>query len=143
MSASDEPALVAYLGELDISARAVEGGVLVIDHYALLDLLEGAQEPESPARGPAPAAPRRPKPLDPDAPNPVGCAQEYCQALGKPLPEYRTETVGNEHLPMFRVTASALGKQGQAEAHNKTQAKEGAARALLRELQAARRARHG
>ena len=142
-----EPPLIGALLDRDIMCRSVPDGVLVIDHYALLDLLEGTQEEATahPSWGnpDAPRGSRRPKPLDPDAPNPVGIAQEYCQGLGKPVPAYSFESIGTENMPMFRCVARAFEREGSGESHNKAQAKEQAARALLRSLQAAKRSRHG
>ncbi|MBI4021436.1 MAG: hypothetical protein HY369_04270 [Candidatus Aenigmarchaeota archaeon] len=137
VSSEMEPPLIGALLDREIACQAHPGGVLVLDHYALLDLLEGA-EAETPA---GPSAVRKPKPLDPDAPNPVGIAQEYLQGLGKPLPEYGFEFIGTENVPLFRCTARALRRTGVAEANSKAQAKEQAARALIRDLQAGRRAR--
>lgn len=127
--------------------RATPDGVLVIDHYALLDLLEGAGEEATahPSWGNPDASrvARRPKPLDPDAPNPVGIVQEYCQGPGKPLPEYRFEFIGTGNVPLFRCTAQSLGQEGIVEANSKAKAREQAARVLLRALQAEKRGRHG
>lgn len=64
--------------------------------------------------------------------NAVSVLQERCQGLAKPLPEYSFERYGSDHVPAFRCTVRALGKEATREANGqKINAKQAAARALL------------
>jgi ribonuclease-3 len=69
--------------------------------------------------------------------DPKTLLQEYCQARGIALPEYRTDlTAGPSHAPVFYISVSVEGSvQGTGQASSKKKAQETAAAQALQALE--------
>jgi len=69
--------------------------------------------------------------------DPKTLLQEYCQARGFPLPEYRVDfTTGPSHDPVFQISVSVKGSVlGAGRASSKKNAQEAAATAALQALE--------
>lgn len=84
--------------------------------------------------------PTRAEPPKPDAPvgsdNPVAALQEWCQAVGAPVPDYSFGQEGPPHVPTFTCSCRVAGVEGVARGSNKKEVKRLAAADAVRLLRA-------